>query len=457
MDLIGNIVSDSIKIEKKELEPCLQQVDISIPADKVKSGYDKIAKQFAREAKLPGFRPGKAPIQVIKNRYKKNIEEETLKELLSLSFQKASQEEGEDLLSYSFPKDKTPKLTLGDEFTATLRFNVAPEIELPVYKGIKVQLEKKDIDEKEVEERINYFREVYGKFEKVDAPAADGDMLQVSYTSDIELAEDASDNAKRLVSTDLNYVWLNQNDIIPGINKVLKGAKADDVVDFEAIFPENHSEKDLAGKTGKYEIKVLEVQHKNPIESDEELCSKLMVKTIDELKERISKQSEMEIENTYKTIKRTKVVEALTKDLDFPVPPDMLQDSTMNEFSALVNAKMQDKKGKTEDKEEKSDEEKKEEREQMMNEAKENAAKKLRNFLLLRKIGKNEKFEVNEEEVDRHIQSMSYYYGYKPDELKQRLVETGNISQVYDDVLINKVTEFIAENADVEYVEPKEA
>ncbi len=456
MDLISNIVSDSIKIEKKELEPCLQQVDISIPADKVQSGYNKIAKQFAREAKLPGFRPGKAPVQVIKNRYKKNIEEETLKELLSLSFQKASQEEGEDLLSYSFPKDKTPKLTLGDEFTATLRFNTAPEIELPEYKGVKVQVEKKNIDEKEVEERINYFREVYGKFEKVEAPAAEGDMLQVSYTSDIELSEDASDNAKRLVSTELNYVWLNQNDIIPGINKVLKGAKADDVVKFEAEFPENHTEKDLAGKTGKYDIKVLEVQHKNPIESDEELCSKLMVKNLDELKERISKQSEMEIENTYKTVKRTKAVEALTKYLDFPVPPDMLQDSTMNEFSALANAKMQDAKGK-EETEEKSDDEKKEEREQMMTEAKENAAKKLRNFLLLRKIGKNEKIEVSEEEVEKHIQSMSYYYGYKPEELKQRLVETGNISQVYDDVLINKVTDFIAENADVEYVEPKEA
>ena len=90
-----------------------------------------------------------------------------------------------------------------------------------------------------------------------------------------------------------------------------------------------------------------------------------------------------------------------------------------------------------------------------MKEAKETAVKKLRNFLLLRKIGKDEKIEVSEEEVDKQIQNMSYYYNYKPEDLKKRLVDSGNISGVYDDVMINKVTDFIAENAKVEYIEPK--
>ena len=452
MDLVANIVNDSIKVETKELEPCLQQVDITIPADKVESGYNRIAKQFAKEAKLSGFRSGKAPISVVKNLYKKNIEEETLKELLSASFQKASKDQGENLLSYSFPKEKSPELKLGSDFTFTLRFNIAPEIEMPEYNGIKIELEKQSVDEKEIESRIDYFREIYGKFEKIDAPASDGDMLKVSYTSDLELAEDASDGAKRLVNSDMNFVWLNQNDIIPGINKVLKGTKADDSVKFEATFPDEYTEKELSGKIVKYDIKVLEVQHKTPIDSDEELCTKLMVKNLDELKERITKQSEVELENSYKNVKRTKVVDVLTKGLDFPVPPDMLQDSTNNELNMLINAKMQDK--KDEDKE-KAEEEVKNEREQLTKEAKENAAKKLRNFLLLRKIGKEEKIEVVEEEVDKHIQSMSHYYGYKPEELKKRLIDSGNISQVYDDVLINKVTDFIADKAEVEYVDSK--
>ena len=452
MDLVANIVNDSIKVETKELEPCLQQVDITIPAEKVESGYNRIAKQFAKEAKLSGFRAGKAPVHVIKNLYKKKIEEETLKELLSASFQKASKDQGEDLLSYSFPKDKSPELKLGTDFTFTLRFNIAPVISIPEYKGISIELEKQAVDEKEIESRIDYFREIYGKFEKVDARASDGDMLKVSYTSDIELADDAPDAAKRLANSDMNYVWLNQNDIIPGINEVLKGSKAGDSVKFKATFPNDYAEKELADKVVKYKIKVLEVQHKMPIKSDEELCTKLMVKDLGELKDRITKQTEMELENSDKNVKRTKVVEILTKGLNFPVPPDMLQDSTTNELNALINAKMQGKEGKDK---EKVEEEVKKEKDQLMKEAKESAAKKLRNFLLLRKIGKEEKIEVVEEEVDKHIQSMSHYYGYKPEDLKKRLVGSGNISQVYDDVLINKVTDFIAENAKVEYVEPK--
>ena len=320
MDLVANIVNDSIKVETKELEPCLQQVDITIPADKVESGYNRIAKQFAKEAKLSGFRAGKAPVSVVKNLYKKNIEEETLKELLSASFQKASKDQGENLLSYSFPKEKSPELKIGSDFTFTLRFNIAPEIEIPEYNGIKIELEKQSVDEKEIKSRIDYFREIYGKFEKIDAPASDGDMIKVSYTSDLELAEDASDGAKKLVNSDMNYIWLNQNDIIPGINKVLKGTKADDSVKFEATFPDNYTEKELSEKVVKYDIKVLEVQHKTPIDSDEELCTKLMVKNLDELKERITKQSEVELENSYKNVKRTKVVDVLTKGLDFPVP-----------------------------------------------------------------------------------------------------------------------------------------
>ena len=97
MDLVANIVNDSIKVETKELEPCLQQVDITIPAEKVESGYNRIAKQFAKEAKLSGFRAGKAPVHVIKNLYKKKIEEELKKkqELFSLRLKALEKQESE--------------------------------------------------------------------------------------------------------------------------------------------------------------------------------------------------------------------------------------------------------------------------------------------------------------------------------------------------------------------------
>ena len=447
MNLMETLISDSVKIEKKTLEPCLLQVDYTIPADKVSQSYDKIAKEFAKHAKMDGFRPGKAPISIIKSSHKKSIEEETLKELISVSIKKFTGEEKEEVLTYSFAKDKSPELKLGSDFAFAVRFNVAPEFDLPTYKGIAVQVEKKEIHEAQIEDRIKYFRDVYGKFEKVEDGAKEGDMLKVSYTSDAVLPEDAKDNVKRMVKSDMNYFWVNSNNMIPGVDKAVIGAKNNDEIKFKAEFPANYDEAALAGKVVNYDIKVIEVQRKSIISSDEELCKKLGLKSIDEIKERIKKQLDKETENNDNFAKRTKVIEALTKNLTFPVPPDMLQDATATELNIIVNEKMSQSKDQAQ-----TTKELEENREAFMNEAKEKAIKRLRNFLLLRKIGKIENIDIEEHEVEKHIESMSYYYGYKADDLKKKLVSSGSINQVFDDVLMNKVTDFIVENANTEYI-----
>jgi trigger factor len=450
MDMISDIVKDSVKVEKKELEPCLQQIDFTIPSDKVELGYNKIAKSFAKEAKLQGFRPGKAPVSMVKKLYKKNIEEEIVKELCSAAFQPLS--EDLDMLSYNFIDNKQPEIKLGSDFAFSLKVNVAPEIEIPEYKGIKIEMEKNELKEEDLEDKIKYFREIYGKFENVEEGAGEGDMLKVSYTSDVELPDEAKDQLKNLVNSKVNYIWLNKNDdLIPGINTTLKGKKTGEEVKHTAKFADDFEEKALAGKTVNYDIKIDEVQRKVPIESDEELCTKLMVKNLDELKDRIKKMSEQEVENANTTVKRNKVIEILTKDLSFPVPPDVLKEATANEFSAMISEKMKDE---TADKE-KVQKEIKDSRDDLMKEAEEKAVKRVRNFLFLRKIGKLENLQVEEHELDKHIQQMSYYYGQKPEEIKNKLINSGNISQVADEVLINKVTDLIAKEAEVTYVEPK--
>ncbi|MCF7791780.1 MAG: trigger factor [Victivallales bacterium] len=453
MDLIRNIVKDSVKIEKEQLEPCLKQVDFTVPSDKVEAGYNKIAKAFAKEAKLQGFRPGKAPVSMVKQIYKKNIEEEMVKELCSIAFQPITEEF--DMLSYNFADNKEPEVNLGSDFKFSLKINVAPEIQLPEYKGVKVELEKSDLKEEDITKRIDYFREIYGKFEKIDGVAEEGDMLKVSYSSSAVLPEDVKENIKNLVNSEENYIWLNKNqDMIPGINNALIGKKAGDEVNHTADFAEDFEEQALAGQTVDYKIKIEEVQRKVPLNSDEELCSKLMVKNLDELKDRIRTMAESELEQANSNIKKTKVVDKITENLDFPVPPGILQEAISNEFSNMVNEMMKAK--KSEEEKAKVSEEIKQKREELMEEAKEKAEKRVKKFLLLRKIGKEENIEANEQELDKYIQQMSYYYGQKPEELKKRLVDTGNISQVYDEVLVNKVTDFLADNAEVTYMETKE-
>ncbi|MEI6054627.1 MAG: trigger factor [Lentisphaerota bacterium] len=448
---ISNLISESVKIEKQTIEPCLQEVSYTVPSDKVQQCFDVMAADFAKHVKMQGFREGKAPIAIVKKTHKKGIEEEMLKELVSTSIRKSMTDSKEDVLTYTFVKDKTPALNVGSDFSFAVRFNVAPEIQLPEYKGIKVQVEHDLISDETVQKRLEYYKDVYGKLEKVEDVAKEGDTMKVSYTSDAVISADAKESLKRLANSELNYFWINQNNHIPGIDKALTGTKKDDSISCKIDFPADYEETEIAGKSVNYQIKVLEVQRKAPITSDEELATKFALKSIDEVKERIKKQMEKESEGAISYQKKMKVLEVITQNLDFPLPPDMLNDMINNELNYIVNNKINQSANKEE-----TTKELQEKKEELMQEAKVGAVKRIKNFLLLRKIGKLEDIKVSEEEVEKHIDSMSHYYGYKPEELRKKLVDSGNIEQVFDEVLISKVTDFIADNAVVELV-PKKA
>ncbi|HBM16488.1 MAG TPA: trigger factor [Lentisphaeria bacterium] len=448
---IANIVAESVKIEKKTLEPCINEVSFTITSDNVQKCLDIMAADFAKHVKMDGFRQGKVPLPIVKKNHKKSIEDEVLKEFVSTSLRKSMGSATEDVLTYTFIKDKAPVLNSGSDFTFAVRFNVAPDIQLPEYKGVKIQIEKDEISDDAVIKRIDYYKDVYGKLEKVEDAAKENDTLKVSYTSDIVIPEDAKDSVKRLAKCDLNYFWMNQNNYIPGIDKALIGSKKDDKAACKVEFPSDYIETEFAGKTVNYEITVLEVQRKTPISSDDELAKKFALTSIEEVKDKIRKQMDKESEGAANHQKKIKAVEIVTKDLEFPLPADMLNDMTANELNYIVNTKVSQSANK-----EDTANELKEKRDELMNEAKEGAIKRLKNFLILRKIGKLEDIKVSEQEVEKHIDSMSYYYGYKPEELRKKLIESGHIEQVFDEVLIAKVTDFIAEKALVEFV-PKTA
>lgn len=449
---ISKLITESVKVEKQTIEPCLQEVCYTVTSDKVQQCFDTLAADFAKHVKMQGFREGKAPIAIVKKTHKKGIEEEMLKELVSNSIRVSmSDDNKEDILSYTFVKDKTPALNLGSDFSFAVRFNIAPEIQLPEYKGIKVQVETDMVSDESVLKRVEYYKDVYGKLEQVDDVAKEGDTMKVSYTSDAVIPDDAKESLKRLANSELNYFWINQNNHIPGIDKALTGAKKDDSISCKIDFPADYEESEFAGKSINYQIKVLEVQRKTPIASDDDLAVKFALKSIDEVKEKIKTQMEKESEGAISYQKKMKVLEVVTENLDFPLPPDMLNDMINNEINFIYNTKL----SKAANKEEAS-KELQEKKEELMQEAKVGATKRIKNFLLLRKIGKLENIKVTEDEVERHIESMSHYYGYKPEELRKKLVDSGNIEQVFDEVLISKVTDFIADNAVVELV-PKKA
>jgi len=268
-----------------------------------------------------------------------------------------------------------------------------------------------------------------------------GDMLKVSYSSDFVLSADASPALKRAVQADESWIWLSEPEQIPGSNKALEGAKKGDERSFAAEFPADWKEAALAGKKLNYAVKVHEVQRRSPIDSDEQLAEKLRAPNVEKMNEDIKKSVESESVHAKKELAKEKAFESLLSlTPDFPFPKSVFNSATEREFSKIAERTVKSE----------ADVEKfKQEKEKHLEEARKAAEKSLKRFFLLRKIASLENIHVEQQELDRHIQGMSSYYGYKERDVRKMLDRNGGMGEMQAEILMSKVLDLVADKAQV--------
>ncbi len=427
---------DSIQMEVRSTQPCRREFDITVPADVVKSETEKTLREFAGAIAVPGFRQGKAPVAMIRSRYEKEIREELQRRIMYAAFELAGKDEANDILTCGI--EGNPELKFDSEFKFTLGADVAPEFEVGDYKAIKVEIPVDAVTDEQVEERVKFYRTMYGNYADVEEPARAEDMLKVSYKGDMAVPEDATPAVKRQLEADNTFIWLSDPESIPGCIAALTGAEKGKEVVFDAVYPADYREAALAGKTVKYTVTVLGIQRRAAL-TDEELAEKARVKNLDEFRDMLRKA--MEQENASKN--HNEVVEAVYKRLsdgagEFELPPNVLQAEIQKELQKIaretVRSEEDAEKFKTEIEEHKA--------------AAEKAARAaLRKTFILRKIARLEKISLNQGEVDAQLRDMSRYYGYREKEFRAMLEKNGGMDDLQLDILNAKVLNQLAENA----------
>ncbi len=427
---------DSIQMEVRSTQPCRREFDITVPADVVKSETEKTLREFAGAIAVPGFRQGKAPVAMIRSRYEKEIREELQRRIMYAAFELAGKDEANDILTCGI--EGNPELKFDSEFKFTLGADVAPEFEVGDYKAIKVEIPVDAVTDEQVEERVKFYRTMYGNYADVEEPARAEDMLKVSYKGDMAVPEDATPAVKRQLEADNTFIWLSEPESIPGCIAALTGAEKGKEVVFDAVYPADYREAALAGKTVKYTVTVLGIQRRAAL-TDEELAEKARVKNLDEFRDMLRKA--MEQENASKN--HNEVVEAVYKRLsdgagEFELPPNVLQAEIQKELQKIaretVRSEEDAEKFKTEIEEHKA--------------AAEKAARAaLRKTFILRKIARLEKISLNQGEVDAQLRDMSRYYGYREKEFRAMLEKNGGMDDLQLDILNAKVLNQLAENA----------
>ena len=427
-------LSQALELVVREDGALCRNCDFTVAADRMKSETSIAAQAFANYVAVPGFRRGKAPEAMIVKRFENDLKDELKRRFMAAAFERLSDGEKLEVVYCRMPEESA--LELGKEYKFTLRIDLAPQIADFEYKGLEVEVPAAEVDEKELNDRVEQYRKMYAEFAEVSEPAAKEDMLKVDYTSDFELPEDASASLTRQVKADATFLWLAEPEYLPGCVAALTGAEAGKEYTFDSVYPADYREAALAGKTVKYTVKVANVQRRKDL-TDEELAAKLRLDSIDKLREMLKSGLQAEAEGKRREAVRTAVYEKISAAVgEFELPAGLLEAETDEALQRKAQETV---------KSEADAEEFKKNLEEHRAAAKVEASAKLRRELVFRKIAKAENITVTAAEVDREIEMMSRYYRKKPAELRSIMEKNGAIEALQSEILNNKVWNFVAD------------
>ena len=451
MTHLDKIVEQSflVTISQKE-DFCFVNADFKMKLDRLNICYDILLDQKKISDDFHGFRPGKVPKEIIVNTHGDEIKKDLIDKIIKIYIDKFLYDKRNDydVIMYSLDEKSLDGFNFTTDFTFKVRFSIAPEFKLPKYIGLEIFISSRGnyLSEEKILEKIEFLKTLYGDFEEiVDDSVKEGDLVHISYKSNLEIKDDYSDEIKKIIESDNKPIYLfpNIHEPIPGINNVLLDSHVGNLLKHDVIFPSDFGYNELSNKKANYNLNILKVERRKKIESESDLCEKLKIKDIDELKKLIIKQLEQEYDNNLLAEKRKKIFDIMSENLDFSVPEDVLSMAIINELNTLL---IRDKKISKRDTNIDNVNKvlSKEEQEHYMSEAKQLAIKKTRYYFLLRKISKKQEIFVAEEDVDKYLSKFMEEKNIKDlNNIKQNLISSGKIDKIVDEIMTEKVIEFI--------------
>jgi trigger factor len=433
-----------MQVSVQDTGPCRKTLDITVPAEKVMEDYDRLLAVYRKSAKVPGFRPGKAPKDLVARRYQKEIVDDLQERLVSTGYHDALEQEKLNVVTVLDLEE--PTLELGKPVSYKVTVDVMPEINLPAYEGIKIKAEKVEVKDEELDEVLTHVREQHATFQDIDGRAVQkGDLVQVDYdaTIDGKPMEETVEDAKGLGQAREFFVFVDDAySFIPGFVDGLVDMKIGDEKDLTIEFPEDYAaNKNLAGQTAVYHVKVGAIREKVlPEVSDEEFLKRLDMESEDALKEAIMKDLQARAEMREQNRQKEEIIQFLLKDTKFDLPASVVDEETRQEVYNIVRSNTQ--RGVERD----TIEEKKDE---IFKTASQNAGDRVKLRYILHAIADKEEVDVARADMDAEILQLSMQYRMAPAELRKELEKRNAMDNIKEDVRNRKTVDFLLAKADI--------
>jgi trigger factor len=420
-----------MKYNLVEEENWRRKLEVTIPEEDINKKFEEVYKVLKREAQIPGFRKGKAPINVIKSRYGKLAEKEVLESVVPDAYSEAVKESG--VMPISDPAFSMIQIEEGKPVTFTAEFDIKPEIELQKYTGFTLKKQSPELREEDVEDAYKHILDRFSSLKTKEGAAEDNDLVVV----DMEVLEDPSNSIEQKEMKDFQF-QLNQKATLPEFYNALKGINPGDVREVEIDYPDDYYQEQMAGKHFKFKLTAKEIKEVIPPEINEEFLKQFGedMKTADDLKDRIRedlkqrRQQEVENELQDQTIKS--VISANT----FELPESLIHN--------YLDHMVEDYKQQNQDKQADDEELRKQYRPM--------AIRFIRWNLLYHLIAEKEKIEVSKEDTDNWLENFADKSNITVEQAREFLAAQKKIQDVKETILEQKVIDFILESSTVEDV-----
>ncbi|MCW2292545.1 trigger factor [Pseudomonas sp. BIGb0408] len=301
-----------------------RRMSITVPAERIETQVNKRLQQTAQKAKIPGFRPGKVPMSVIRQRFEADARQEAVGDVIQSSFYEAIAEQ--KLAPAGQPSVEPKVLEKGKDLEFVATFEVFPEIKVGGLEGIAIERQQADVADSDVDNMLDILRKQNTRFEAVERAAEKDDQLNIDFVGKIDGEAFAGGSATG------TQLVLGSGRMIPGFEDALVGAKAGEERVINPTFPEDYQNLDLAGKTAEFTVKVNSVSAPQLPELNDEFFTLFGIKEggLEGFRTEVRKNMERELRQAIKSKIKNQVMEGLLAANPVDVPKALIANEVNN-------------------------------------------------------------------------------------------------------------------------------
>ncbi len=408
---------------------CRRELELEIPAEEV-------SKAMERVARVPGFRPGKAPVSLIRRRFADDIKGEVLQSLVPQRVEKAVAEQ--KLTPVSQPQVDKLDFNEGQPLKFRAVFEVLPEFELGNYKSLEFEMPALDITDDDVTKTLEEMRERAATFAPVEGRSIqDGDFAQVKLLG-------TPDGGGDPLQADSVLCHIGAEETMEPFNANLKGANIGEHKNFDAEYPADYPDAKLAGKKFHYAVEVLGIKTKKLPEVNDDFAKDVSeAATLDELKKKVREGLEHQRDHKHKELLHEKVLAEIVKLHDFPVPEALVEhqmDVRLERVVRSLAAQGVDPRAVNVD------------WVALRRRQEERAKDDVKAELIIDRVASKENIDVSEEEVTHELEHMAEHSGESAEAIRARLTKQGALDRMKAKLRSDKTLDWLAQNAKIKTV-----